>query len=60
MSKMNVSASKDIYLITQFRVCGSFTANVDLQLMPLELILWNNEYPGYPFTDFGRMDSRVG
>ena len=49
-------ASKHIYLLTQVRVSGSFTADVDLQLVPPELIFYN-EYPGYSFTDLGRMDS---
>ena len=49
-------ASKHIYLLTQVRVSGSSTADVDLQLVPPELIFYN-KYPGYSFTDLGRMDS---
>ncbi len=52
-------ASKQAYLFVnagQGQGCGSFTADVDLQLVPPELVFYN-EYPGYSFTDLGRMDS---
>ncbi len=51
-----MQASKHYYLLTQVRVSGSFTADVDLQLVPPELIFYN-EYPRYSFTDLGRTDS---